>query len=368
VSSDRSSRVRELVDLALDALPGMQRSDGVFCFEVVAPSLEARGRSPRYSLITLLGLLRAEQSGTAVPIDTGALKQALIGELDSRGLSSGDIGLYLWVDSRSGLELPGRLLDAIEKTLNAVGGLERQEGLELAWLILGLANAIGAGCADPRAERLLAKVLNRKLARVEMPHGLFRHSDVGWRARFPHFATQIYGVQALAELALVRDRGDVLPVARRVADLLVRVQRPDGGWPWMYDVRRGTVMEPYRIYSVHQVAMAQMALEPLSEATGEAGYRDAAERGFPWVWGENAAGLPTLDQERKLMYRSIRRRGGLDRLVLWTNTATALLGRPLLADLRGPVEVEATDRPYHHGWILEAWCGREQLATSSSSS
>jgi hypothetical protein len=105
--------------------------------------------------------------------------------------------------------------------------------------------------------------------------------------------------------------------------------------------------------------MAHMALDELSTVSAEPRYRLAADRGLPWVWGENGFGLPTLDHETGLMHRSIRRRGALDRLVLWANAATAYAGRPVLGNATGPVQIEAVDRPYHHGWILEAWCERE---------
>jgi len=66
-----------------------------------------------------------------------------------------------------------------------------------------------------------------------------------------------------------------------------------------------------------------------------------------------------LDRNAGVLYRSIRRRSGLDRAALYANTALAAIGRAGIAQRGGGLEVNRTDRPYHLGWVLEAWAGRE---------
>ncbi len=46
------------------------------------------------------------------------------------------------------------------------------------------------------------------------------------------------------------------------------LQGPEGQWWWHYDTRNGSVVEGYPVYSVHQHAMAPMALLDLREAGG----------------------------------------------------------------------------------------------------
>jgi hypothetical protein len=353
-------RGQELVAFALDALPAMRLDDGAFCREVVAPGPQPRGRSLRYSLIVLLGLLRAEAAGVSPTVAPVELKALLLRELDAPSLSPGDLGLALWADARSGLEAPAAALDRLEAALERGGGLGALAGFEVSWILIGCVAVVAADCPDPRAERLLLTALERQLARLETASGLFLHADKGWRARFPNFATQIYGVWALAEAARLRGDPRARAAARRAADALCALQRPDGGWPWIFDARRGRVVEPYELYSVHQDAMAPIALDALSQLTGERSYEDAARRGMAWIWGGNDLGVEMLDREAGLLHRSIRRRRPLDRLALYANTVTAAIARPALACFRGPLELNATDRPYHLGWVLEAWCGRAQ--------
>lgn len=347
---EAGARVRELERFALERLPSMRLADGAFCHHVTAPGLEPTGRSLRYTLICLLGLQRARAAGLEVPVDPDELRALALDEIDSPEMTAGDLGLLLWADARAG----GRAMDAIAFRLHKRLGTDPPdlEGLELSWMVIGAAEA--------RAEGLLDVALGRQLRRASAPGRLFRHRDEGRRARFPNFATQAYGLLALAAATRAgRPRDPVLATARRVAGRLMELQRSDGGWPWIFDAERGRVVEPYEIYSVHQDAMAPMALLALTEVTGDERFREAAVRGLEWIFGRNDLGCSMLDRETGILYRSIRRRPGWDRALLYANTAGATLGSRAPVGARAPLELNPTDRPYHLGWILEAWAGRE---------
>jgi hypothetical protein len=73
-----------------------------------------------------------------------------------------------------------------------------------------------------------------------------------------------------------------------------------------------------------------------------------------------------VDRRELLVLRSIRRRAPLDRITLAARTAASLAGMPVPSRSARLVEVNPTDRPYHFGWVLEAWCGREDALTNSA--
>jgi hypothetical protein len=346
------------VGFALERLPSMQLGDGSFCHEVVRGDPKPRGRSLRYTLIVLLGLSRAEAAGRVAPVDAAALRSLALAELDSLG--PGEHGLLLWAESRRGGGEVERVAAGLEREIAAAGGMAALEGLELAWAVSGLTAAAEAG-AGPIADSLRDAALGQ-LARNQTSSGLLLHYGSGPRGRFPNFATQVYGLLALAHVARTRGDDRALAAARTLGDRLCELQRPNGGWPWLFDARRGAVIEPFEVYSTHQDGMAPMALLELSEASGDQRYREAALRGLDWIWGDNELGAEMLDRDEGMLYRSIVRRPPLDRVAVYANTLGSYAGWAPLARVRGPLRVNATDRPYHLGWILEAWCGREPEA------
>ena len=341
----------------------MQLADGVFCHEVATEDgCLPRGRSLRYTLIVLLGLLRAEDNGIEHPFHSGALRSRLLSELDSPDLTPGDFGLALWAESRMDGSAAAEIVAALARRLGDRSALESLITTEVAWIAIGLAESEAWG-ETGQGERILAEARAQLVEKRRAESGLLLHTNRGPRRRFPNFATQIYGVLALAHLARSREDAEALEAGRAVGDRLLALQMPDGGWPWIFDAQRGTIVEPYEIYSVHQDAMAPMALHSLTQATGDLRYRGAAVYGLDWVFGRNELGVGMLDRETGMLYRSIRRRERLDRAYLYGRTAASYLRAPKIKDARKMLEVNRTDRPYHLGWVLEAWAGREELAS-----
>jgi hypothetical protein len=357
------SEIAGLIDLAADSLLHMRSAadPGVFCFELRRGDPVPHGRSLRYTLMALLGLRRAQTHGHAVGWSLDATEAALERELGSPELDPGDYGLYLWDDARAGAGRGDELVSRLEDALASRGGLRARLGMELGWIVTGLAHHVAAG-GGGAADALLARALEQLLTANRAPSGLFRHSGTaGMRRRFPNFATQIYSVLALATVARHGLDARAAGAARAAADRLLELQLPDGGWPWLYDADRGTVVERYEIYCVHQHAMAPMGLLELAEVTGDDRYTRAVARGLPWIWGHNELGRDMVEPEHHMVLRSVRRRRGPDRLWPAAKTVAALAGLPARGSTARATEVDPTDRPYSMGWILEAWSGREDV-------
>jgi hypothetical protein len=356
----RDSAVGELIAFALDSLPAMQLPSGLFAWERRAGEAAPRGHSLRYTLMVLLGVHRARAEGYDVPLDVERIEAALMAELGSPELAPGDFGLHLWLDERAAHGQGEELVDGLERSLDVSGGLSARVGMELGWIVSGLARHVAAGGEDARP--LLQAALDQLLGSNRAPSGLFRHGGEGRRRRFPNFATQIYSVLALAQVGAAGLDERALPAARAAADKLLELQLPDGGWPWVFDAETGRVVERYEVYSVHQDAMAPMGMFALTEATGEPRYAAAALAGLNWIFGANELGVNMIELGEHIVDRSIRRRRPWSKARLYGNTAAALVtGRaPSGPAARFMLERNRTDRPYHFGWVLEAWCGRER--------
>jgi len=355
-------RVRELERFALARLPSMQLADGLFCQQVqVENGCRPEGSSLRYTLIILIGLLRAEEHGIAQPFHLGGLRATVLSRLNSEEAAPGDFGLALWAESRMEGSALEELAGALAARLERGRGLSPLMTMELAWMLMGLVEAT-ARSGIGRGEELLEEIRTSLLDDRNPGSGLLTHTSRGPRRRFPHFADQIYAALALSQLARAREDAEALSACRAIADRLVEAQMIDGAWPWIYDPVRGTVVEPYELYSVHQDSMAMIGLHGVSQATGDPRYHLAAVSGLEWNYGNNVLGVEMVDRERGLINRSIRRKQRLHRVQQARNAASVYAkARPKLPGPEG-LEVNRTMRPYHLGWILEAWAGREELA------
>jgi hypothetical protein len=352
--------VQRLLRLPLRVLP-QARPAGEFAYTLSgtpAPgggwTVRPSGTSHRYAAILALGLLRLPESEQRAVLG-GEDCQELVGRMAKRldtETSRGDVALLCWAAAAAGhSELPHalhrlRALDRSPEPLDVVSA---------AWVV----TALVAARAQADVEQQLATARGRLLA--ARGTAVFPHmADPGtswYRAHVGSFADQIYPVQALARLHASADDPTALATAESVAAAICRGQGEAGQWWWHYDARTGGVIEGYPVYSVHQHAMAPMALLDLADAGGYL-HLQAVCRGLDWLARPAETGEQLVLDEPPVTWRKVGRQD--PRKVVRGVRAAATRLRPgarlpALDRVFPPGIVDHECRPYELGWLLLAW-------------
>lgn len=350
--------VHRLLRLAVRILTQAQ-ADGEFAFTLrgtpAADGWQVRpvGTSLRYGAIAALGLLRLPE-----PAQRGVLGgddgHDLVGRLAKRlddTASRGDVALLCWAAAEAGHpELP--------HALRRLADLDRPDDpvdvVTAAWVVTALV------AARPHAdvEQHLAAARGRLLGarRAVYPHVSGR-TGAWYRSHVGSFADQVYPVQALARLHGSADDPEALAAAESVAAAICRAQGGDGQWWWHYDARTGGLVEGYPVYSVHQHAMAPMALLDLADAGGHS-HLDPVSRGLRWLARPPETGEDLILEEPPVTWRKVAR-DDRRKVVRGLRAASTRLRPgmrlPALDRVFRPGAVDHECRPYELGWLLLAW-------------
>jgi hypothetical protein len=307
--------------------------------------------------ICLVGLHRAGVDPRAVGLEPARTLAALRDVWWARSYP-GALGLLVWANAV--WDGPGidRLLRTLGTSLGRSGvATATLTTMETAWLVSGLAHEWRR--SRRAATRIaLDAALAELLARHDPATHLFRHASAAASLRHrvrrfvANFADQIYAVQATAFAAACGVRADALAASQAGAARLASLQGPLGQWWWHYDPRDGRVAQTFPVYSVHQHAMAPMALAALAAAGGP-DHRAAAELGYRWIV-RNETRAPLLDEEAGTIWRSLERdEGGVPRLA---RHARIVVGWKGGGGAAAPprLRVNHETRPYEWGWCLYA--------------
>ena len=117
------------------------------------------------------------------------------------------------------------------------------------------------------------------------------------------------------------------------------------------------VVEGYPVYSVHQHAMAPMALLDLAEAGGDDHGAEIAS-GLGWLTTHPEVTGELVDSEHGVVWRKVGRREprkAVRRLSAVTTAARSGMRVPGLDRAFPPVVIDHECRPYELGWLLYAW-------------
>lgn len=351
--------VSELCDLAARGLvPMLDPEAQVFCniYNRTPSGMERQDLSPRYTMMTLLGLHRYEQSGNQSPVVIEPVLDTLV--RDTSWLASvGDLGLLLWTCA----ELAPERLPHVYEIVGAQNALTRfadaRQGctMEVAWYLTGLASCLMVGEAGLSG---LEKQITAARAILEGncgDYGVYGHRSrrSGYvRHRIGSFADQVYPTIAFSRLAQVTGDKGAGAMALRTATKMCELQGPLGEWSWQYDARTGRVVSRYPVYSVHQHAMAPMMLFAAAEATG-CEFNDAIFKGLAWISGKNEMHRDFIEPSLGLVWRCIY----LERFDKYMDVARRFLQlRSGVAQAQLKVRYEC--RPYELGWLLYAFAGR----------
>jgi len=359
----------QLRTLALQALKRMYRvNERLFSFRLRKDHDQdiLEGFSVRYTAMALIGLAE-EQDDVVADILGGETPTQLCSrllKLSAEERNLGDVALTLWA---------ARALHHTDASL----ALERLKALdpctsphptvELAWTLASLALH---GDASP--DRALAdRVAQRLMASFREQSGVFPHwpdgaGSASMRSHIACFADLVYPTQALSFYGRAVEDPEAICVARRCADHMCETQGPQGQWWWHFDVRTGRVVEKFPVYSVHQDAMAPMALFAAQEACG-VDYSAWIRRGLKWLFESPEIAGSLIDPHSGVIWRKVARHepGKISRAFQAVACrAHPSLRVPFLGAVLRPGKIDFESRPYHMGWLLYAWSGDRKLRYS----
>ena len=326
----------------------------------------ASPNSLRYSINCLLGLKAAAQHGvsSALVDECDTLVQLFITRHYTRIESYGDLGLLLVV--LADRFEPGPAEDALRRitTMADNGGTAALTLQDASWMLWGAVALARHEVAD--AERVAAIVLRDVRASLFNRDSLLpRHINRAYRRNSVSFGGVTYFLRALYEYADCFGDENAGSLFRAGLSRIQRIQAPCGEWPWLIDARTATPIDRYPVYSVHQDSMSMLFLLPALDL-GLAGVRESIERSYSWVLGNNAIATPMIVDKPFFRYRSLERRGGLQRPRRYVRSLPGLvyLARRHPAPRSG-VRINRECRSYEMGWVVFAWSGRpERLAVT----
>lgn len=362
VTGNDSELLNKLLEASLRSLPQMYRPDVREFAQTVRPDpvrpgeLRQEGVNERYAAIVGLGAAHLDDAQQRTLL-AGITADDLVDSVAVRVARNADLGavaLAAWASAEVCHTAPPALVDRLAAAVRAA---RMQDTVSYAWTLTALLATADladvSGLAEQCAERLLAA----QEASGVFPHALPRETLGRVRSHVACFADQVYPIQALARYWRATGDRRALEAANRCAAVIVDRQGSAGQWWWHYDVRTGAVVEGYPVYSVHQHAMAPMALFDLQEAGGD-DHRAAAVAGLRWLQVRPETDAELVDEATGAIWRKVGRREPrkVVRTVRAAVTAVSPGARLGLLDRTFPsTVVDHECRPYELGWLLYAW-------------
>lgn len=321
---------------------------------------ESTGFSIRYAAISQIGIARWIKFH---PEDKGSLPDLCPKIIDRfSGITNiGDLALALWAVVASKADAPGLFTNALSDIWQHQA--ELCNAVELGWIVQAATLALKE---HEDLESVLSPVFNdardRLIALFRPQQSLFkRHNRPGFgevvNRRIACFADQVYPILALSTYGQYFKDKKCIEMAAETANQICRFQGPLGQWWWHYDTIEGKVCEEYPVFSVHQDAMAPMAIMASDRLNGQNHHREI-ELGLNWLFAHNELTYQMLLNGDGFVYRDIEKREPV-KLSRNLRALLCVAGLRRLHKLAGNsfigFRVNHECRPYHLGWILYAW-------------
>jgi hypothetical protein len=363
VNESLSASVHGLLSLATLGLQRMYLPESQDFVQTVrqvpgpeGPRLVREGTSLRYAAIAANGLYRCDESVQRAVL-AGATAVGLTRTVAAKALDSADpgaIALAAWAATENEKRLDADLFDRLREILSSG---EPLAVVDVAWMLTA---AVAAGFLGETED--LVETSRDLLLAYQGPAGIFPHAlpaaSLGRvRAHVGCFADQVYPIQALARCAAAYGDADSLVAANLCARRICDLQGQAGQWWWHYDSRGDSVVEGFPVYSVHQHAMAPMALMDLFDAGGDE-HSDAIDRGVRWLTTHPEILEDLVDPRVGVVWRKVGRREPAKAVRKLNALTTAIrpgMTTPGLDRAFPTTKVDYECRPYELGWLLYAW-------------
>jgi len=320
-----------------------------------------RPDSLRYTINTLLGLGRAAKAGVSgvAQADLDGMIQEFVERHASSLASYADLGLLLLLLADNP-NVPGETaVDSALASLKRSLSDQRADDFnmqDLAWIIWGCAASVRNGVADAgELGRSTSKLLQDRF--VDAATGLPRHSVKRYRRSLVSFGSLSYFLRAMHEAASTFDDEKAARLFEAGVQRTLSLQGPQGEWPWMINVPRGSVVDVYPVFSVHQDSMAMLFLLPALDSSRPQ-VEDAIIRSLAWVFGRNELGVAFYQYDPFFAFRSIERAEEAPRLRRYVRFLESSVTHRAGGFQSAHTRVNDECRSYHLGWILFAWSER----------
>lgn len=354
------SNVRELISLAVRGLVAMFDKDKqLFCHRLLRTEdgLVREGLSPRYTIMTLLGLRELELAGIDSPFDTQAIYTSFIRDTNwIKG--AGDLGLLMWLTASFDPDKLEGLFSTFdcETVLDRYSDAQEARTMELAWFLAGLAHAAETSTKLISTLTDLSVETYHRIEENQGEYGFFGHMSTKnslagrLRGRIGSFADQVYPIYAMSKFAKIFQVEDPLGPALECATAACAAQGESGQWWWLYDAQSGRVSSRYPVYSVHQHGMAPMGLYAVEEATGQS-FKQFIYKGLCWIYGANELNVDMRDGTENLIWRCILPRNSQSK---YWEMALNIVRSPHEHSQVRSLKILHEQRPYEFGWLLFA--------------